>query len=199
MKVQYWKKQYGRGCAMKRERGSSETGKIATIAAVVTIVTGIAGLLLAAFPELRLWNKARNAPSVQIVSPVDGQQVPRALSVKVNTARVPATSNVWVLVKAPDPGRYYPQGRVTREGEFEILANIGTRGASTTKEYQIIAVVADAEATEVFKRYCDDRRAYPAGIPLPRNRKGIEEKAAVGVTRANALDDSGHRDLTCSG
>ena len=175
---------------------SPQKGRLAKIGAIVAIVGGIIAAVVAIPPAWEDWNSKRNAPSVKILSPAMDEQVPRDVTVRVQVARVPATSNVWILIKAPDPGRYYPQGRVTRKGESPILANVGTPSASTTKVYEIVAVIVNSKAAaQAFEEYCNNRSGFPKGILLPD--EGIEEKAAVQVTRAQTLDNDSHRDSTC--
>jgi hypothetical protein len=164
------------------------------------VITALAGLAaIAAFAQNAVQNKATEdrKPSVTIKSPTNGARVPRAATIQITVNKLPGTRDVWIAVKAPDPARYYPQGRVSNDGDYSIKVNVGAYGSSTTKQYTIVALFTDSAVTEHFRNYCSNRANYLDGMPLPET--GWELGPEVRVTRAQTIDASRHADRTCKG
>jgi hypothetical protein len=166
--------------------------------AIGGVIAALAGIVaIAAFAQDTFQNRAteNRKPSVTIKSPTNGAHVPRAATVQITVNKLPGTRDLWIAVKAPDPARYYPQGRISNDGDHAIKVNVGAHGSSTTKQYTIVALITDSAVTEYFRKYCSNRANYPAGMQLPKT--GWDPGAEVRVTRAQTIDASTHANPTC--
>jgi len=125
------------------------------------------------------WRLLRPEPttSVAIVYPANLARVDQAETVRGTVQALPAGQVIWVVVFAQEVGRYYPQNRpadVEAGGKWSSLAYIGMP-ADTGKKFDILAVVANAEAQDAFGVYLADARdrsdwagleALPAGAVI---------------------------------
>jgi hypothetical protein len=144
------------------------------------------------------WGPAPPVSNVQLPGQVfissiaDGGEVAQTMMI-TGTYTYGATDDIWVLVY-PTHGRWYPQsadpceGVHTRksDGQWQVPAIFGgEQDQDVGKPFDVVAVLADAQASEFFdamqRQWCEDGH-YPGllTIELPQ---GIAEKSRVRVYR----------------
>ena len=117
--------------------------------AIAVVNTGILG-----------WRLLRPSPSTQvtIVYPANLSRVEQAETVRGTVQGLPEGQVVWVVVFMQEVGRYYPQNRpadLEANNRWSSLVYFGVP-SDTDKKFDILAVVADANAQNAFNAYLAD-------------------------------------------
>jgi hypothetical protein len=129
---------------------------------------------------------------VSISSVADGDKVAQMVTI-TGTYTYGATDDIWVLVY-PTHGRWYPQSAEPCEGvhtqksdgQWQVPAVFGgEQGQGIGEPFDVVAVLADARASEFFdtmqRRWCED--GYYPGLLTIELPQGIAEKSRVRVYR----------------
>lgn len=122
---------------------------ICTIVAVVnTVILG--------------WRLISPTPTTKVVItyPVNLARVEQSETVRGTVERLPAGQVIWVVIFVQEVGRYYPQNRpadIEAGGKWSSLVYLGQPNDSG-KRFDVIAVVANAEAQNAFNAYLADAR-----------------------------------------
>lgn len=128
---------------------------------------------------------------VQITKPQNGAAGLGSRVLVTGTANIPENLSLWLVVSPHASGLYFPQsfkggnpvGKGIK-GVWSETAAIGEENLGRREEFDIIAVVADENATQSLSKTWKDwtqARTWPGLSELPR---GASEKARITVTRA---------------
>ncbi len=114
------------------------------------------------------------APEIRITYPVDGDSVPRNIMVQGTSANIPEGYQVWVLIYPHTAPLFFPQSvaaTVDIRGEWTSPAYIGLdQPDQIGLLFDIVAVLADQNAQNVFKTYVAQgmsATAFPGLSELP--------------------------------
>lgn len=97
---------------------------------------------------------------VKIDQPTEGAKIETIATIKGTSQMLPDESVIWAVVFLPATGRYYPQNYpadVQANGNWAAVINVGQEGESGLQA-DILAVVADASAQDIFNTYLTDAR-----------------------------------------
>lgn len=124
-------------------------------------------------------------PEIQITYPSDGAEVGITESVKGTQKNIPDDKALWIVVFPYISNNYHPAREVHVHGgvsDFAVPVIIGTDENSGEK-FDIIAVLADKEAQEVFVNYLETAAEQQNWPGISNLSEGAEEMYRVTVTR----------------
>lgn len=93
-------------------------------------------------------------PEIVITYPSTDSKVHQYETIEGTSQNIPDGYQIWVLGYS-DSGRYYPRPEskgIQENGKWDIEMDIGTESDSGVS-YDIIVMLADAEANEIFDKY----------------------------------------------
>jgi hypothetical protein len=108
------------------------------------------------------WRLLRPGPTtdVSITYPINQGRVDQTETVRGTIRELPDGQAVWVIVFAQDVGRYYPQNRpadIEAGNKWSSISYLGIAG-DTGKRFDVLVVLANAEAQDAFNSYLADAR-----------------------------------------
>jgi len=108
------------------------------------------------------WRRLRPRPTtdVAITYPINHARVDQTETVRGTSQELSAEQVIWVVIFAQEVGRYYPQNRpadIEAGNRWSSIVYIGQQ-ADAGKRFDILAVVANAEAQDAFNVYLADAR-----------------------------------------
>ena len=119
-------------------------------------------------------------PTVEIISPKNGDIVPYVTTVSGTASNVPNKFSLWVFVRHEDDNNIYPSNTripISQDKTWHVATWLDKPGM----KYEICAALADERADEDFQNYTNtcEEKGYP-GIPFP---KGTTVYSTVNVTQ----------------
>ncbi len=127
-------------------------------------------------------------PSIRLENPVDASRIPRPASVSGVVSGLPTGATIWVLTQPIEGGEYQPDQRATVDratGRWTGTVYAGDpRPLDAGKEFNVLAVISDANADRQFQAYVDENektqdyeglRTLPAGAGPIAQAKVVRE------------------------
>jgi hypothetical protein len=125
------------------------------------------------------------ATDVSITYPINHARIDQNETVHGTSQELPSGQVIWVIVFAQDVGRYYPQDRpadIEAGNKWSSIVYIGIP-EDTGKRFDVLVVLADADAQDAFSAYLADsaqRNDWSGLVALP---KGAVIYDRITVTR----------------
>lgn len=151
------------------------------------LLTGSVVLILLAFAGL-LSVIGQQETNVYVTAPEAGDTVEAHTLVRGTCAHVPDTKQVWVVVKPRGVEHYFPQPEVIviamqdEDDVWSTRALIGPPDAGSTA-YEILAVLADANASAMLRAAMTDPGTDTLGPALDRLPEGVTIYERIAVVR----------------
>ncbi len=144
--------------------------------AIAVVNTGILG-----------WRLLRPSPSMEvaITYPTNLSKVEQTETIRGTVTKLPEEHVIWVVVFIQEVGRYYPQNRpadLEAGGRWSSLVYIGVP-SDIDKRFDILAVVADTNAQNVFNAYLAEARDRSDWAGLEMLPEGAVIYDRITVTR----------------
>ncbi len=124
--------------------------------------------------------------TLSIDHPEQNAMVPLAVTVTGSSRDIPDNRKIWIVVFPLMANSYYPQDRsadLQADGKWTSVAYIGEKNKSTGEQFDIIAVLVDANAEMQFRNYIQrskNANSYPGLGSLPQ---GVEIYSRITVQR----------------
>lgn len=109
---------------------------------------------------------------IQVSQPIEGAKVNQIQAVEGTSLNIPDGSVIWVVIYLPIVRRYYPQdfpADIQVNNDWSTIVTIGQPG-EVGLQADIIAVLADKSAQDVFNAYLQDAKSknnFPGLEKLP--------------------------------
>lgn len=134
----------------------------------------------------------RTKPDIEIVHPVEETNWQE--NIGGIAKNIPDEYELWILVYSQEKDQYYPYTKVVPEYDQWVIKPliIGFKG-DYTKEFDIIAVLADTEAQEIFNNYLyeaeeNEENIYSQGMYLIPD--GAKEYDRITLSRKGSFSDN---------
>lgn len=131
------------------------------------------------------WRHWGPTTKIETTYPYDGATVEISEMIQGTSQGIPEGHVIWVVVYSYDSDCYYPQNNpadIQADGSWSSLAIIGI-GEDVSKRFDIIIVLADERAQDIFNTYITQairNESWPGLESLP---EGVTIYARILVTR----------------
>jgi len=123
--------------------------------------------------------------SVSITSPVEGENIPRLVSVQGTSCHIPKDQELWLLVLPEGGTAYYPQSGPVQVGDDGIWSASAYAGLDTPEDigrgFVLVAVLSDLQGSIAIREYFSQSGPEYKGLePIPL---GVKIMSQVRVVR----------------
>lgn len=125
------------------------------------------------------------ATEIEITYPYNDALVEITEMVRGTSQKIPEEHAIWIVIYPHVAGRYYPQNDpadVQADGDWTSLITIGIED-DVDKKFDIIAVIVNQEAQDVFNVYLEQAKEKATWPGLEKLPTGTEIYARITVTR----------------
>jgi hypothetical protein len=140
--------------------------------------------------NLPLTHEDQNQPTqtvqVKIDKPVAESKVSYAERIKGRSQLLPTDKKIWIVIFPLAANSYYPQDRyvdIQPDGQWSSVAYIGIKDANIGESFDVIAVLVNSDAQEVFEKYSRESKAKQKWLGLENLPEGAQVYDRITVVR----------------
>jgi hypothetical protein len=123
---------------------------------------------------------------VKIEYPIPESKVPFAERIQGTSQLLPENQKIWIVIFPLAANSYYPQDRyadVQPDGKWQTVAYIGIKDQNIGEVFDVIAVLVDSDAFELFKRYSKESKEKQEWVGLENLPDGATVYDRITVVR----------------
>lgn len=137
--------------------------------------------------DLSILTESNNhTTKVKIDSPLADSKVLYVERIRGVSKLLPSDKKIWIVVFPLAANKYYPQDRyadIQPDGQWSSVAYIGIKDKNLDEHFDIVAVLVNPEAQQVFEKYSRDSKANQEWLGIDNLPEGSQVYDRISVVR----------------